>query len=94
MTTSPNQLLLTAALVALVPLAAPAAGRSVAIDCEHPYISQRDASRVLRTDNFAQTYDKRQTLYANVARRCHGGVDKVLLVNDGRRNESRTIASR
>lgn len=90
--------LLTLPLLTLLSLAAnaqsPAATNIVAVDCEHRYISQRDAARVLRTDNFSQTYAKRQSLYANVARLCHGGVDQVLLVANERTPRSRAVASR
>jgi len=99
MTNIRNRCLWMLPLLALLPLVAqgepPAIYNApIAIDCEHRYISQRDAARVLRTDNFSQTYPKRQSLYANVARLCHGGVEQVLLVTDGRRDGGRTIASR
>lgn len=90
--------LLTLPLLTLLSLAAdaqsPAATSLVTVDCEHRYISQRDAARVLRTDNFSQTYAKRQSLYANVARACHSGVKQVLLVAEGHPDSSPTLASR
>ena len=82
-------------LLILAPLASqaePPATGIVAIDCEQRYISQRDAARVLHTDNFSQTYDKRQSLYANVARLCQSGVDEVLLVTRERQPKAPTIA--
>lgn len=75
------------ALLALSPLAAqadPPANGGIAVECDHRYISQRDAARVMNTDNLSQTYDKRTTLYANVARICHRGVQRVVLVHDQR----------
>ena len=89
----------TLPLLALLPLAAyaqpPATIHTVKVDCDLIYISQRDAARVLRTDNFSQTYDKRQALYANVARACKSGVRLVLLVTtDGSHDSSRQLASR
>ena len=90
--------LLTLPLLSLLSLAAnaqsPVATSLVTVDCEHRYISQRDAARVLRTDNFSQTYAKRQSLYANVARACHGGVKQVLLVAEGRPDSRPKLASR
>lgn len=83
------------ALLPLLPLVAqtePPATGPVAVACEHRYISQRDAARVLRTDNFSQTYAKRQSLYANVARLCHSGVSQVLLVVDEPQPKARTVA--
>jgi hypothetical protein len=99
MTNLPTTCLLTLPLLALLPLAAyaqpPATSYTVAVDCDHAYISQRDAARVLRTDNFSQTYTKRQSLYANVARACKSGAGQVLLVTtDGRREISRPLAAR
>lgn len=82
------------ALVPLASLAAPPASTTIAIACERPYISQRDASRVLHTDNFSQTYAKRQSLYANVARRCQSGVEQVLLVTSERQPRPPTLAAR
>ena len=71
------------ALMALASQAATPATGMIAIDCDHRYISQRDAARVLRTDNFSQTYAKRQVLYADVARACHSGARQVLLATEG-----------
>ena len=82
------------ALMALASQAATPATGVIAVDCDHRYISQRDAAHVLRTDNFSQTYAKRQTLYANVARACHSGVKQVLLVTGEDQRRNRTIASR
>ena len=73
--------------------AAPPAG-GIAINCDHRYISQADAARVLHTDNFSQTYAKRQSLYTNVARTCQKGVDEVLLLAREPRRDLRTLASR
>lgn len=90
-------------LLALVPVysqaqtaaQAPApASTTIAIECGHRYISQSDAARVLRTDNFSDTYAKRQSLYANVARACHSGVRQVLLVTEVPAESHRTLASR
>ena len=88
-------------LLALIPLASqaetpaqPPAGTTIAIECEHRYISQADAGRVLRTDNFSQTYAKRQSLYANVARACHSGIRQVLLVSEVPAVSHRPLASR
>ena len=89
--------LLTLSLLVLTPLAsqaAPPASTTIAIDCESRYISQRDAARVLRTGNIAQTYAKRQSLYATDARVCHSGVEQVLLVTGERQPKPRTLASR
>lgn len=91
--------LLTLPLSALLPLAAyaqpPATTHTVTVDCDNTYISQRDAARLMRTDNFSQTYTKRQSLYANVARACKSGARQVLLVTtDGRHDSSRPLASR
>lgn len=91
--------LLTVALLALLPLAAhaqpPSTTSTFTVDCDHTYISQRDAARVLRTDNFSQTYAKRQSLYANLARACKTGAGQVLLVTtDPGHGRSRPLASR
>ena len=88
---------LTLSMLVLMPLASQAAtpaSTTIAIDCESRYISQRDAARVLRTDNFAQTYAKRQSRYANVARVCHSEVEEVLLVTGEHQPKPRTLASR
>lgn len=100
-----NPCLTTVLLLALIAPASPAApaastttaaapSTTIAIDCAHRYISQRDAARVLGTDNFWQTYAKRQSLYAHVARLCHSGVERVLLVASDRPPEPRTAATR
>ena len=86
-------------LVVLLPFASQAdsrddSGDSVTVACGDRYISQRDAARVLHTDNFSQTYAKRQSLYVNIARLCHRGVDQVLLVANERQPKARTLASR
>lgn len=97
MKTINNKLLWTLPLLALIPLASQAqapASTTIAIECEHRYISQSGAARVLRTDNFSQTYAKRQSLYANVARACHGGVQQVLLVTEVPAERRRALASR
>jgi len=99
MTNPRTTCLLTLSLSALLPLVAyaqpPATTHTVTVDCDHTYISQRDAARVLRTDNFSQTYTKRQSLYADVARACKGGARQVLLVTTGgSRDSSRQLASR
>lgn len=62
---------------------------AVLVDCDHRYVSQRDATRVLDTDNFSQTYAKRQALYANLARLCHGRSVNILLVTQPPRRERR-----
>lgn len=101
MTKIRKHLLWTLPLLALAPLASqaapPAAPPVNSIDCDHQYISQRDAARVLHTDNFSQTYAKRQSLYANVARLCQGGFDRVLLVTSEPKPEpqaARKLATR
>ena len=99
MTNPRTTCLLTLSLSALLPLVAyaqlPATTHTVTVDCDHTYISQRDAARVMRTDNFSQTYTKRQSLYANVARACKSGARQLLLVTtDGRRDISRPLAAR
>lgn len=99
MTNLRTNCLLTLSLSTLLPLAAyaepPATTYTVTVDCDRTYISQRDAARVLRTDNFSQTYTKRQSLYANVARACKSGARQVLLVTtDGNHDSSRQLASR
>ncbi len=48
--------------------------RSLTIDCDKRYVSQRQASWLLGTDNFSQTYDRRAALYAEIARACAAGV--------------------
>jgi hypothetical protein len=71
---------------------------TVAVDCDNRYISQQDAARLLHTDNFSQTYAKRQSLYANVARMCQDGGGQVLLVSRERQlqpqPQPRSVASR
>ena len=97
MKTINRNFLRTLPLLALIPLSSQAeapASTTIAIECDHRYISQSDAARVLRTDNFSQTYAKRQSLYANVARACHGGVQQVLLVTAVPAERRRTLASR
>lgn len=86
--------LLLLALVAPASLAAPAASTTIAIECAHRYISQRDAARALGTANFWQTYAKRQSLYAHVARLCQSGVERALLVASDRPPGHRTAATR
>lgn len=54
-----------------------AAKRSLTIDCDKRFISQREAGWLLGTDNFSQTYDRRAALHAEVARACAGGVAAV-----------------
>lgn len=90
---SPVSILPVLFLAAFAAHSAPPAG-TIAIACDHRYISQADAARVLHTDNFSQTYAKRQSLYANVARTCQKGVDEVLLVAREPRRDPRTLASR
>lgn len=90
---SPVSILPLLMLAAFAAHAAPPAA-TIAINCDHRYISQADAARVLHTDNFSQTYAKRQSLYVNVARTCQKGVDKVLLVTGHPQTNMRTIASR
>lgn len=77
----------------------PAMGPStVTVDCDHRYISQTDAARVMHTDNFWQTYAKRQSLYANVARLCQTGISQVVLMahepQSSQRPAERAVASR
>jgi len=55
------------------------AHRSLTIDCDHRYISQRQASWLLDTGNFSQAYSRRAALRAEVARACAGGVAAVRL---------------
>jgi hypothetical protein len=77
------------------PPATEAMRTTVSIDCDHRFLSQADAARVLGTANFSQTYAKRQSLYANVARRCQSGASQVLLVvEDPQPRAARTIATR
>lgn len=77
----------------------PAMGSAtVTVECDDRYISQRDAARVMHTDNFWQTYAKRQSLYANVARLCHTGISQVVLMahepQSNQRSTARAVASR
>ena len=51
--------------------------RGLTVECDNPYISQRDASWLLGSDNFGQTYAKRRQLYAEVARVCAAGFETV-----------------
>lgn len=53
------------------------AKRSLVLDCDKRYVSQRQASWLLGTDNFSQTYARRAALYAEVARACAAGVAAV-----------------
>lgn len=102
MTTVRKNFLSILPLLTLIPLASQAqpfvtnnaAAATIAIDCGHRYINQRDASRIPQTDNFSQTCAKRQSLYANVTRHCQCGVDEVLLAAIERQPKTRTIASR
>jgi len=98
---SPNRLCLISMLPvlllgALTASAAPTAtgDTQIVVSCDHRYISQRDAARVMKTDNFSQTYDKRQSLYANLARQCHRGIDQVLLTRNPPTDHPRTVAAR
>lgn len=71
----------------------PAVGPStVTVECEKRYISQSDAARVMHTDNFWQTYAKRQSLYANVARLCQTGISAVVLMAQEARSNPRSTA--
>lgn len=54
-----------------------AAKRSLTLDCDKRFISQQQASWLLGTDNFSQTYDRRAALRAEVARACADGVAAV-----------------
>ncbi|MGH8076110.1 MAG: hypothetical protein ACREPE_02130 [Lysobacter sp.] len=89
-------------LLILMPLASQAEppvvrNSTVAVECDNRYISQRDAARVLHTDNFSQTYAKRQSLYADVARLCHSGINQVVLMAQTRApqaREARRVAAR
>ena len=74
--------LLTAVLFSSPRLHAAEAGystvkRSLTIACDNRHISQRQASWLLGTDNFSQTYDRRAALYAEIARACAAGVATV-----------------
>lgn len=51
--------------------------RSLVIDCKHRYLSQRQASWLMATDNFSQTYARRAQVYAEVGRACAAGVAAV-----------------
>ena len=87
----------TLSLLAVIPLAAQAqapASATIAMECQHRYISQVDAARVMGTDNFSQTYAKRQSLYANVARACQRGVREVLVVVEVPAQTQRALASK
>ena len=109
MKTNYRNLLRTLPLLALLPVAFQTLARTeihaeaeaptssttaIAIECAHRYISQSDAARVMRTDSFSQTYAKRQSLYANVARACHRGVRQVLLVVDVPAERQPALASK
>lgn len=54
-----------------------AAKRSLTMDCDKRFLSQRQAGWLLGTDNFSQTYARRAALYAEVARACATGVVAV-----------------
>lgn len=54
-----------------------AAKRNLTFDCDKRFISQRQASWLLGTDNFSQTYARRAALYAEIARACADGVAAV-----------------
>ena len=74
--------LLVAVLVASPRLHAAEAGysathRSLTIACDNRYISQRQASWLLGTDNFSQTYARRAALHAEIARTCAAGAAAV-----------------
>ena len=74
--------LLAAALIASPRLHAAEAGysathRSLTIACDNRYISQHQASWLLDTGNFSQTYDRRAALHAEIARACMAGVAAV-----------------
>jgi hypothetical protein len=101
MTIRKNCPCLVLAVLAAIPLASLAdppatdtTSATVSVDCDHRYLSQADAARVLGTDNFSQTHAKRQSLYANVARRCQSGASQVLLVVDQPQPRVRTLATR
>lgn len=51
--------------------------RSLTIACDNRYISQRQASWLLGTDNFSQTYGRRATIHAEIARACATGMSVV-----------------
>ena len=51
--------------------------RSLTIACDNRYISQRQASWLLDTDNFSQAYARRAAIHAGVARACAAGVAAV-----------------
>lgn len=86
-TFQPPFLMLLSALLAAVLFFSPrlhAAGagdsttqRSLVLDCDKRYVSQRQAGWLLGTDNFSQTYARRAALYAEVARACAAGVAAV-----------------
>jgi hypothetical protein len=54
-----------------------AANPGLDVDCDQRFISQQQASWLLGTDNFSQTYDRRAALRAEVARACADGVAAV-----------------
>lgn len=89
----PASLLLSAVLAAGLP-ASPslkaaersAERRSLVVECAQRHVSQRRAGWLLATDNLSQTYDRRTTMQAEVARACASGVAAV------RMQGARTIA--
>lgn len=54
-----------------------AAKRSLTLDCDKRFISQRQASWLLGSDNFSQAYARRAALHAETARACADGVAAV-----------------
>lgn len=78
-------LMLLSTLLAVALLSSPrlhaaeraAAKRSLVVDCDNRFVSQRQAGWLLGTDNFSQTYARRAAIHAHVARACTAGVARV-----------------
>ena len=78
-------LMLLSTLLAVVLLPSPrlhavertAETHSLVVDCDKRFVRQRQASWLLGTDNFSQTYARRAAIYAHVARACTTGVTRV-----------------
>ena len=69
-----------------------AAKQTLVVDCDKRFVSQRQASWLLGTDNFSQAYARRATIYAHVARACTAGVAKVRI--EGREDAAATWSAR
>lgn len=93
-------LLMLPTLLAVVLLSTPslhageraAAKRSLILDCDRRFASQRQASWLLDTDNFSQAYARRAAIYAEVARACLAGAAKVRI--DGKQDAAATWSAR